>query len=363
MARKRVAHFLLLSYLHNSPPNDAMRRAYDELGYDVEFFAPDNEAFNEENGTNIHFALYGFRWLMNHVASSRWRQYDAISCTSEDPVAIASVIAFFWRKPFIDLADEIKSGSYYGNRLERFKKLCRWGMRRAKLTIVNDGVRIKLQRDYAGLSPQQAITVYPGCFLEPPAPIDRDELRAEWGVQNEDFVISHSGTFGSNRGIEWILDALGENEHLKLLMQPLGITPLTRYFLANHRYRDNIILEEKRLNWRQAWQSTSGVDCGLVIYLDSGPQFQQMGISSNRLCMFLAMGVPVIATWQPSFEFIEEYNCGVLIRDSSEFNAAIATVRANQQIMAENALRCTKEYIDTAGKYAELKRQMQTALT
>jgi len=72
-----------------------------------------------------------------------------------------------------------------------------------------------------------------------------------------------------------------------------------------------------------------GLDIGLAIYTNPAPQFQHMGISSNRLCMFLAMGVPVIATRQPSFRFIKDYNCGILVENYDQFLAAIRHIGAH----------------------------------
>ena len=75
---------------------------------------------------------------------------------------------------------------------------------------------------------------------------------------------------------------------------------------------------------------------------------------SNRLCMFLSMGVPVIVSRQQSFEFLEKYDCGVLVNTEREFVDAISTIQKKLPTMKENALRCAREYIDVAGKYKRL---------
>jgi glycosyltransferase involved in cell wall biosynthesis len=71
--------------------------------------------------------------------------------------------------------------------------------------------------------------------------------------------------------------------------------------------------------------------------------------------MFLAMGVPVIASRQPSFQFIEDYECGVLVDDEAGFIAAIDQMRHRLDEMKANALRCAREYIDAPGKYLVLR--------
>ena len=144
---KKVGHFLNSIYLHDSPPNDALKRAYQESGFDVVLFANNPSSENE-----IELVVYSINWLLKNMFKPHWRQYSAFSATSEDPIVIAGVLAFIWRKPLIFISDEIKSGSYSGDRPTRWKKICRWAMRRASLTVVNDHARIQLQRNYAELS-------------------------------------------------------------------------------------------------------------------------------------------------------------------------------------------------------------------
>jgi hypothetical protein len=98
-----------------------------------------------------------------------------------------------------------------------------------------------------------------------------------------------------------------------------------------------------------------GLDIGLAIYTNPAPQFQHMGISSNRLCMFLAMGVPVIATRQPSFRFIEDYNCGILVENYDQFLAAIRHIGAHLPSMWENCHRCFNEYIMPPDRFPRLR--------
>ena len=113
-------------------------------------------------------------------------------------------------------------------------------------------------------------------------------------------------------------------------------------------------IEEQVITWEEAYASVAGADIGMSIYLHTGPQFQNMGISSSKLCMYLSMGIPVIANKQPSFDFVEQYNCGVLVNDEREFVDAINFIQQRLTEMKANAIRCSREYIDTPAKYANL---------
>jgi glycosyltransferase involved in cell wall biosynthesis len=252
--------------------------------------------------------------------------------------------------------DEIKSGGYRGNSPERWKQLCRWAMRRSRFTIVNDDSRVSLLREYAGLAADANVVVYPGCFHQPPKPDPefRRALRRRWGLGEDDLVIASSGAFNLTAGADWLVQALQEEPGLQAVIQPLAVSPLCLFLLRRLGLEGRLYLQEERLGWQEAWRSAVGLDIGLAIYTNPAPQFQHMGTSSNRLCMFLAMGVPVIATRQRSFRFIEDYDCGVLVENYDQFLAAIRYIGAHLPAMRENCHRCFHEYIMPPDRYPRL---------
>jgi hypothetical protein len=116
------------------------------------------------------------------------------------------------------------------------------------------------------------------------------------------------------------------------------------------------IVEERRLDLREAGASAATFDIGLAICHNPAPQFQNMGISSNRLCIFQAMRVLVIGNRQPSYQFIEDYDCAVLVESLDEFSATIGLIRGRLDEMKANALRCAREYIKAPVRYSGLKQ-------
>lgn len=359
----KAAHFLLHLELSRSPPNEALVSAYLELGYGVDLFAPGGDCRTDGYGPAVSSqpVEFGARWLLTNAWQPRWRQYSIFSGTSEDPLAVAGVLSALHRRPAIALADEIMSGSYRGDRPEYWKRLCRWALRRAPLSIVNDESRISLLRDYAGLTPNQQVIVYPGGYRNPPAPVDRFAQRRAWGIPEAAVVVAASGGFNMSGGADWLIEALHEPD-LCAVIQPLGIDPLARYLLGRMAGRERVYVEERRLDWHEAWAQAAAVDIGVVVYKNQAPQFQHMGTSSNRLCMFLGMGVPVIASRQPSFQFLEEYDCGVLVDNSAGFSAAVDRIRARLPEMKANAARCWREYVASPRRYRELVVALREAL-
>lgn len=356
----RAAHFLLVPELLHSPPNRAIIDALLGCGYRVDVFAPgpgdDPAAYGP--GVSTHRAEYSVRWLARHLAERRWWRYSCFSATSEDPLAVAGVLAALTRRPSFLLIDEIKSGSYRGDSPERWKQLCRWAMRRARFTIVNDESRRGLLRDYASLPPDARVLVYPGCFHQPPQadPTYRRELRRRWGLPQEALVIASSGALNLTAGADWLVQTLQEEPDLHAVIQPLAVSPLCLFLLGRLGLGERLVLQRERLSWQEAWRSAVAADIGLAIYTNPAPQFQAMGTSSNRLCMFLAMGVPVIATRQPSFRFLEDYDCGVLVENQAEFRAAIRRIGDNLERMRANCHRCFREYLMPPERFAGLQQ-------
>ena len=360
----RAAHFLLHRELAGSPPNEAIIGALRDLGFSVDLFAPDPPPSDSTVAeiVNFHPVAYGKRWLLDNLMSFRWRRYAVFSATSEDPLAIAGTLAKFHRRPFFALVDEIKSGSYRGDAPQYWKSLCQWAIRSARFSIVNDEARVELLRQYANLSPANNVLVYPGSFRTPPLAADRTSLRKRWGIPQSAFTLCVSGGFNETSGADWLFECFKQDTTLHLVIQAVNMPPFTRLLLQNLAGAERLYLEPGRLEWGDAWASAPACDVGLAIYKNPAPQFQNMGISSNRLCMFLAMGVPVIASRQPSFEFIERYDCGRLVSSASEFQLAVEHIRNNLDAMRSNALKCAREYIRAPERWLALRNELAAML-
>jgi glycosyltransferase involved in cell wall biosynthesis len=174
-------------------------------------------------------------------------------------------------------------------------------------------------------------------------------------VPGEALVLGFSGGLNLLTGVDWLIEAVQDSTDLHAILQPLGADDLTRFLLSRLRHADRFFVETRRLDWQEAWSQAAAFDVGVAIYHHSGPQFQLMGTSSNRLCMYLAMGVPVIASRQPSFEFLERYDCGVLVASAAEFRAALTRIGTRREEMSRNARHCWDEYVNARGRYATLQ--------
>jgi hypothetical protein len=351
---RKVAHFLLLPELLYSPPNDAIINAYLESGYSVDIFSPGQLDHATSYGSQVQtFSVnYTWIWLLKNLINFRWFKYHWISGTSEDPLALVGIISLLYSKKSFALVDEIKAGAYRGDRSNQWKNLCKWAIRHAIFSIVNDTHRINLLMDYARLHTNKNIIVYPGCYVNRPrVDLNQNLIKEGWGFPRDAFVIGSSGGFNLTAGADWLLKAIREIDNLYAVIQPLGVSPLSMFLMENLETNNRLYIQKKRLGWIDAWKNSVGFDIGLSIYTNPAPQFQQMGISSNRLCMFIAMGIPVIASRQKSFDFLEEFGCGILVETYEEFKLATKLIYQRQTIMKENCEKCFCDYIQSQLRY------------
>ncbi len=361
---RRVAHFISSPYLVDSPPNASLISAFLELGYDVDVFTNDPSLNVTHLGSRVRarHVEYRLRWMAGNLLNPKWFAYSAFSGTTEDPMAVAGLLARLTAKPCVTMADEIKNGSTGGMRGNRWKSICRYGMRASALTIVNTPERIEIQRDYAGLAATHPIAVMPNCFVSPPLAGDRAALRSERGLPGDVLVVCYSGVFSQGNGAAWFAQALAQCPRAWFWAQVVPQDPTVAVLLKWLEGRERLVIEPGPLGWHLPSISMAAADIGVVVYLQDAPQFRNMGTASQRLCMFLSMGVPVIASRQPSFEFIETWDCGVLVDNADEFVAAIGKIGERLPEMRANALRCASEFIDAPGHYARLVRSLSKAI-
>jgi hypothetical protein len=362
---KKVAHFLRIPELVRMPQTEALISAYLDLGYGVDFFVPGGRCDVSSFGDRVTYkpVEYGRRWLLRNALLPVWRRYSLFSGTSEDPLAAVGLLSILHRRPAIAWVDEIASGSYRGERSKSWKRLCRLAMRRAELNIVNDASRIDLLKEYAQLAEDKKIFVYPNAFREPPPPVNRKLQRDAWGIPEDGLVLGASGNFTDGLGADWMIDALRFPGRYGVIQ---GIKPdfnsFALFLLKRLEVSSRIYVQEWIVDQRTIWSQAAAMDVGIAIYKYPAAQFQRMGTSSNRLCMFLAMGVPVIASRQDSFHFLEKYNCGILVDNGRDFSAAVDTIRDRLVEMRMNALRCYNEYIKPSERYVQLREAVAGVL-
>jgi hypothetical protein len=341
MTRKRAAYFQLRPDTFGRPFDDGIARALDAAGYDLDVYAPPQIAFRRS-------------WLTGELFRPKWRRYDLFLGNPDLGTAFAAALARAAFRPFVNAVEEVYVGGYEGEARSYWKRIARAAARQARFTIITDLCRAELQREYAGLPRTHRFVPYPSCYPDPYAGPTRGEARAMLGLDAAELIVSVTGALTESNGVHWLFGALDAFDGC-LLIQP-GNRPdavLESLVRRLERERRAVYLPE-RLGWREAAERTMAADVSAVFYLSPKPQFQRMGVSSQKLGMSLWLGIPVIATRQPSFEFIREFGCGELIGGPEELPAAIERIRGDHARYAAGARRAVDEYIRPGEKLAAL---------
>jgi pimeloyl-ACP methyl ester carboxylesterase len=361
---KRAAYFELRADYFGRQFDDGILQALLLAGYDVDVYAPGGAQpqtlYPPERVRRLDVE-YRRAWLTRQTRPAHWRQYDLFLGTPDLPVAFAGWLAKIAGRPVVTACDEIFVGGYEGDARGPWKKLAQWAMRRSAFTILTDLVRVPLQREYAHLPVSHEFVPYPCCYPDPFTGLgERDALRATLGIDKDDFVLSIAGGFHAGNGADWAVRLLDRVE-ATLLIQPGGPPdPVTDALLRNLAAQGRAIYLPERVSWREATRLTSAADLGLVFYLSPKAQFQHMGISSQKLCTSLYLGIPAVATRQPSFDFLEQFGCGVLVSSEVEVPAAIARIRREWETFSRNALRAVDEYVRPTEKLRALAERFRS---
>lgn len=88
----------------------------------------------------------------------------------------------------------------------------------------------------------------------------------------------------------------------------------------------------------------SSAHMGLVLYKNKTINDTLTGFSSEKLTYYLKCGIPIIAFNYPSYEYIEQEKCGVLIHDISEIEYAANKILASYDDYRKNAFNCFEKY-------------------
>ncbi len=336
---KRAAYFQLKESYFGRPFDDGIVRALLDLGYEIDIYAPDGDLPQQLYDERVRRLSVDYRrsWLTKHLGLAR--RYDLFLGTADVPMAFAGVLASAGRRPSVVASDEIYIGGYEGEATLYWKPLTRWAMRSADLTILTDMLREPLQREYAGIRGAHRFVSYPCCYAEPYRGRSREEARAALGIAEDDFVLSFTGVFSEQNGAHWLVRLIDRvNRKFRVLVQTAGRPDPTIDAILTHLDRDgSVIYRPDRLEWREAPELTIAADASCVFYLSPAPDFQNLGRSSTKLCMSLWIGVPVIATFQPSFTFVDDLQCGVTFDGEDALDAALARMMAEQPRFAANA--------------------------
>ena len=356
--KRRAAYFMSTDAFLGRPFDDAVIRSLADAGFDVDIFVParggDRAGYGPE--INLRPVEYRMSWLAKNILRRTWRQYELFLGNADLPMAFAGVLAARARRKSVTVCDEVFIGEYAGNARLYWKSLAQLAMRRARFTVITDPCRNELQQQYAGLRNGHEFFCYPSCFRDRRHVGTREVWRHKLGVDSDTVLLSFSGFTSDLTGIHWAIRALNTlPDRFKLLLQPGPQSEMVSALIEHAAPRGRIIcVPGREPSYVNATSVNLASDIGLVFYLSSSAAFKAMGMSSNKLCMYLQMGLPVVVNSLASFRFIEEYGAGILVDSEDQVPGALAKILDSYPAYAAGATRCYEEHIRPAARAREL---------
>jgi len=352
-SKRRAAYFLARTDYFGRPLDDGVIRALLKADFMVDVFMPGDIGQQSIYPSDVNLLRIDYRaaWLRRHMNPGEWRKYRVFLGTCDLPMAFAGILAAISMRPVVTVCDEIYM-ERQGPAVRYWKFLSKMGMRRSQFTIIPDLCRSTLQREYARLNDKHMFVPYPCSFPAPIEGLNTEAVRQSLGIGEQEFVLSLTGGFHQFSGAPEAIRLLDrDNSSLCLMIQTGGVPEMVTHELLKKLARNyRVCYLPERVGWREAAKIASAGNVGLVFYKSALLDDQTVGLSSQKLCTFLLLGKPVVASWQTSFEFIEEFECGVLIKKESDLLGAINRIRQNYMHYANNALRCVEEYIQPMRK-------------
>jgi hypothetical protein len=120
---------------------------------------------------------------------------------------------------------------------------------------------------------------------------------------------------------------------------------------SNLLREDRLLINEKYLDNDEVVEYLSNYEIGFCFYFFDDPLLQNnlfnyMSAPSGKMFKYLAAGVPVVCSNIPGFQFVKEFQCGILIDSLEEdvIRNAILSIRQNFDFYVQNAIKAAKFY-------------------
>ena len=263
-------------------------------------------------------------------------KYDWVFSVPGWGLHYAGIAARLARIPAVCISDELHARSECRTEDER-----RWKEREIRahracaFTIALSSERADFIRDENGLGDVHPIFVVPNSSPGPSRRLASDFFQKKFGFGADTFVLLHAGSWWWRKDFSRIESVTaGWDKGLALVF--------------HGRMKDaadaapgppNIYYSRQPLPYAELDRAVSSAHVGLALYDNSSVNHRLVGAAGGKIPLYMKNALPVIATRQPSFEWMEKERCGVLIDDLSEIGAAAGRIRAQYAEYSENARR------------------------
>lgn len=243
-------------------------------------------------------------------------------------------------------------------------RLEHWSYRKAALIVTMDIHHARFIAENTGAD-MSKIVFLPVALRGPGRIGHSDLLRKNLNLGPSDRIVLHAGGIGQAQGSLDLADAASNwkpGVHLVFhahcdMKQELYFRQFAERVTAN----GNVHLHDRPVAIDQLDDVVSGSDICVAWYNREvlGYRADLLGLAAGKIGRALRNGRPVIVPDLPTVrEYVEKYQCGIVVRETGEIGAAIDRILADHTNYAQNALRCYEELWRPERYHDELRHRL-----
>lgn len=240
-----------------------------------------------------------------------------------------------------ELLLERECHTFASKALKALERICN---QTCSFTIIQDERRAKYLRDDNDLKPESIICV-PVSGLQKAHRGKGSLLQDMYGIPREKKVLLYAGYFAEwGMCVEMAQAAQTWNDDFVLVLHSWREDARDHPYVNRIRKltdSNKVYLSLAQLDWQKMPDLLSSADIGLVFYQNLGPNFYEIGHSSNKLVQYLQAGLPVITSDFPSLrDVVYKYQCGECAKDLNDIAHLAETILEDYERYRANAFRC-----------------------
>ena len=314
----------------------------------VPFFARDNVHL-------IPFAMTraGTSELVWKLATTR-PKYNWIVTVPQWGLHYAGIAARLAAIPMGCISDELKAESEATtDELKRWKRRERRAHRRCAWTIALSEERADFIRRENDLGTEHPIFVVPNAAAGPAGRLESRFYHDTLGLPSSARILLHAGSFWWTAAQELVETTSRWTGDWTVVFQSRFMAGRNGWQESSHFRLSDRVLPSELLDY-----AASSATIGLALYDASRANNRLMGTASGKISLYMKNGLPVIATDESGFEWLEREHCGVCVSSVAEIPAAADRIWSDYECYAAHVRRYYDQSMDFTKRFRPVAQLM-----
>jgi hypothetical protein len=313
-------------------------------------------AFNRENVrlVPIEVTRLGAARLVAALVRNR-PKYDWLFAVPQWSLHYTGVAASLASIPMVCISDELKTEEEAtSDGLKRWKHRERRAHQKCAFTIALSDPRAAFIRDEDRLGLDHPIVTVPNAAPGPARRLVSHYYQDVLGIPCDKRILLHAGSWWWKRQfaeIEGVARGWGESNVLVFQGRIQNHFPEPAPH-PNLRF-NSTVLPSDLLDY-----AVSSAHIGLALYDTTIANNRLMGTASGKITLYMKNMLPVIATANPSFDWIEREGCGVCVNELAEVGPAMDRILADYDRYRVGVKRFYDDRLDFARTFTPVLARM-----